>query len=225
LARNLLPQLAVALVDCNNFYCSCERVFDPRLATVPVAVLSNNDGCVIARSQEVKDLGVAMGTPAFQVRQQLAKHGVKVLSSNYTLYADMSRRVMEVMESMAPAVEIYSIDEAFVDLSRIPAGELDAFARELQAKVLRWTGIPVGIGIGTTKTLAKVANHYAKKHRADTGGVYSMIDDPGAEASCDGAKSATYGVSGGRMVHGSLVLAFDLLRICVTVNLVTSAAR
>ncbi len=111
--RNPPARGPVALVDCNNFYASCERAFDPSLAGVPVCVLSNNDGCVIARSQEVKDLGVPMGTPAFKVRKELAGHGVRVFSSNYALYADMSRRVMEVMERLSPVVEIYSIDEAF----------------------------------------------------------------------------------------------------------------
>ena len=173
---------AVALVDCNNFYASCERVFDPRLDGVPVAVLSNNDGCVIARSQEVKDLGIGMGTPAFQLRERFRQHRVRTFSSNYALYGDMSRRVMEVLEALAPAVEIYSIDEAFLDVSHVPPALLPAFGREVQAAVLLWTGIPTGVGIAATKTLAKVANHYAKKHRPATGGVYSMIGAADADA-------------------------------------------
>lgn len=168
--------MAIALVDVNNFYCSCERVFDPRLEDVPVAVLSNNDGCVVARSQEVKDLGVKMGTPAFQIREMMNKHGVRVFSSNYALYADMSRRVMEVLDGFTPSLEIYSIDEAFLDLSHLPPAVMGDFGREIQTTIRRWTGLPVGVGIGSTKTLAKVASHYAKKHRDQTGGVKSLID-------------------------------------------------
>ncbi|MEM6852887.1 MAG: Y-family DNA polymerase [Planctomycetota bacterium] len=178
--RNQPSKGPVALVDCNNFYASCERAFDPSLAGVPVCVLSNNDGCVIARSQEVKDLGVKMGTPAFKVREELKAHGVRVFSSNYTLYADMSRRVMEIMERLSPAVEVYSIDEAFIDLSIVPAGELEDFGRDLQATIHRWTGIPVGVGIGSTKTLAKVASHYGKKHRAETNAVF-VLDEANAD--------------------------------------------
>ena len=169
-------QPIIAMVDCNNFYCSCERVFDPTLANVPVAVLSNNDGCVIARSQEVKDAGIKMGTPAFKVRDQLKDHGVRVFSSNYTLYGDMSRRVMDVLDTMAPRIEVYSIDEAFLDLTGFDRDTLNDYGREIKRKVQRWTGIPVGVGIAPTKTLAKLANYYAKKHPVETGGVKTLLN-------------------------------------------------
>ncbi|CZP45183.1 Y-family DNA polymerase [Legionella pneumophila serogroup 1] len=152
-----------ALVDCNNFYVSCERLFKPALANKPILVLSNNDGCVIARSNEVKALGVQMGVPYFAVKALCKQHKVHVFSSNYTLYADMSRRVMSVLEDNWPAIEIYSIDEAFLDLNTLPQSEHNEFCHKLQKIVLRYTGIPVSIGIGATKTLAKLANHIAKK--------------------------------------------------------------
>ncbi|EMR02080.1 Y-family DNA polymerase [Cesiribacter andamanensis] len=158
----------MALVDCNNFYASCERVFDPLLEGQPIVVLSNNDGCVIARSQEAKDLGIKMGTPAFEIRELIEQQGVQVFSSNYTLYGDMSARVMETLRQFSPHVEVYSIDEAFLDADGLPGGsEPDALLRwgqELRATVRRHVGIPVGVGIGPTKALAKVANHIAKKH-------------------------------------------------------------
>ena len=155
-----------ALVDCQNFYCSCESLFDPRLRGRPVVVLSNNDGCVIARSAEARKLGIKMGAPAFQWREHCRGHQVKMLSSNYTLYGDMSRRVMSVLADLAPDIEIYSVDEAFLRLDGLglvdgPAG-LEAFGRRLRHTVGRWTGIPVGVGLGPTKTLAKAANRAAK---------------------------------------------------------------
>ena len=149
------------LVDCNNFYASCERVFDPRLRGVPVVVLSNNDGCIIARSAEAKALGFQMGDPEFKVRPLLRKHGVRVFSSNYTLYGDMSARVMEVLASFAE-VEVYSIDESFLDLEPV-TGCRTAFAQAVRERVAKWTGIPVSVGIAPTKTLAKLANRAAKK--------------------------------------------------------------
>ncbi len=151
-----------ALVDCNNFYVSCERVFDPRLRNKPVIVLSNNDGCVVARSNEVKALGVKMGVPAFEIANLLKKHNVISLSSNYTLYADMSSRVMEVLSNFTPQMEIYSIDEAFLNLAGI-TGSLADYARKIRDTVKKWTGMPVSIGIAQTKTLAKIANHLSKK--------------------------------------------------------------
>ena len=150
-----------ALVDCNNFYASCERVFNPKLIGVPVVVLSNNDGCVIARSEESKKLGVKMGTPAFQNEQVFKANGVQVFSSNYALYGDMSARVMNTTRTMVEHMEVYSIDEAFLALDEAQ-GEL--FAQELRSRVRQWTGIPVSVGIGTSKTLAKIANRYAKKN-------------------------------------------------------------
>ncbi|AHM60356.1 DNA repair nucleotidyltransferase/DNA polymerase [Flammeovirgaceae bacterium 311] len=159
----------IALVDCNNFYVSCERVFDPGLNGKPVVVLSNNDGCVISRSQEAKDLEIWMGAPAFQIRELVEQHQIKVFSSNYTLYGDMSGRVMQTLRTFSPNVEVYSIDEAFLDASGLPAGalpqDLTDWGQLLRATVRKNVGIPVGVGIGPTKTLAKVANWIAKKHR------------------------------------------------------------
>ncbi|MBD1877219.1 Y-family DNA polymerase [Nodosilinea sp. FACHB-131] len=149
----------IALVDCNNFYVSCERVFDPRLRDKPVVVLSNNDGCVVARSNEVKTLGIPMGAPVFKLRSQIQAHNIQVYSSNYTLYGDLSRRVMQTLEQFTPEVEVYSIDEAFLGLS----GDVDAIATQLRQTVQQWTGIPVSVGVAPTKTLAKVANHIATK--------------------------------------------------------------
>ncbi|SDT33600.1 DNA polymerase V [Pseudomonas sp. Z003-0.4C(8344-21)] len=163
-----------ALIDCNSFYASCERVFRPDLAKTPIVVLSNNDGCVIARSYDAKPF-VKMGAPYFQIRDDLRRHGIQVFSSNYALYGDMSERVMTIIESMVPAVEVYSIDEAFADLSGIP-GDLTAFGRSIRSAVFKRTGIPVGVGIAPTKTLAKLANHTAKRLQAHTGGVVDICD-------------------------------------------------
>jgi DNA polymerase V len=158
-----------ALVDCNNFYCSCERVFDPRLIGVPMVVLSNNDGCIISRSEEAKALGIPMGAPLHEQGETIRRYGVKVFSSNYTLYGDMSARVMSVLGQEASAIEIYSIDEAFLQL---PPSFNEEMARMLRARVLKSTGIPVCIGIAATKLLSKLANRYAKKNRQETGGVF-----------------------------------------------------
>jgi DNA polymerase V len=161
------------LIDCNSFYASCERVFRPDLAKVPIVVLSNNDGCVIARSYDAKPY-VKMGEPYFQIKHKLKQHGIVPFSSNYALYGDMSERVMTLIESMVPAVEVYSIDEAFVDLTGI--NDLDSLGRKIRSQVLRCTGIPVGVGIAHTKTLAKLANHTAKRLQAQTGGVVNICD-------------------------------------------------
>lgn len=152
-----------ALIDCNNFYASCERLFRPDLYNKPIVVLSNNDGCVIARSNEAKALGIKMGEPYFQIKHLSQKHKINVFSSNYTLYGDLSNRVMTIIEESWTDVEIYSIDEAFLDLSTLPLHQHDEFCAQLQKKILRCTGIPTSIGIGPSKTLAKVANHIAKK--------------------------------------------------------------
>ncbi|MBD8192117.1 translesion error-prone DNA polymerase V subunit UmuC [Pseudomonas fluorescens] len=162
-----------ALIDCNSFYASCERVFRPDLAKVPIVVLSNNDGCVIARSYDAKPF-IKMGEPYFQIKHKLRQHGIVAFSSNYALYGDMSERVMSLIEAMVPAVEVYSIDEAFADLTGI--GGLDALGRQIRAQVLRCTGIPVGVGIAHTKTLAKLANHTAKRLQSQTGGVVNITD-------------------------------------------------
>jgi DNA polymerase V len=160
-----MPQLA--LVDCNNFYVSCERVFRPDLMQVPVVVLSNNDGCAVSRSHEAKQLGIRMGQPWFECEQLAQAHGIIALSSNYALYADMSNRVMSILSSFAPQHEVYSIDECFLDLSGMP--DLYHLAYRIKERVGRWTGIPVCVGIGPTKTLAKLANHIAKKHPRSKG--------------------------------------------------------
>jgi DNA polymerase V len=160
-----------ALVDCNNFYASCERVFNPKIIHRPVVVLSNNDGCVIARSNEAKALGFKMGDPYFKVRPLIEKHGVAVFSSNYTLYGDMSSRVMQTLEQFAPELETYSIDEAFLNLAGFPPETLADHALTIRRTVKQWTGIPVSVGIGPTKTLAKAANRLAKTMPA-AGGVW-----------------------------------------------------
>jgi DNA polymerase V len=165
-----------ALVDCNNFYASCEKLFRPDLKHTPVVVLSNNDGCVVARSKEAKALGFKMGEPYFQVKEKIDRHGVEVFSSNYALYADISRRVMETLESITPAIEIYSIDEAFIDLTGMQANfDLLAFGQMIRNTVLKHTAISVGVGIAKTKTLAKLANNAAKTY-PKTGGVVVLTE-------------------------------------------------
>jgi len=163
-----------ALVDCNNFYASCEKLFRPDLANRPVVVLSNNDGCVIARSKEAKALGIKMGVPLFQIRHLIEKHHIQTFSSNYALYADMSARVMRTLEDMAPAVEVYSIDEAFLDLTGIEvATNLTEFGQFVRQRIQQWIGLTVCVGIAPTKTLAKLANHAAKAW-SKTGGVVDL---------------------------------------------------
>jgi DNA polymerase V len=161
-----------ALVDCNNFYVSCERVFNPKLENKPVIVLSNNDGCVVARSNEAKALNIAMGVPAFEIKDLIRKHNIEVFSSNYTLYADMSSRVMDTLATFTPGIEIYSIDEAFLNLAG-SAGSLTECGRQIRQTVKKWTGMPVSIGIAETKTLAKIANHLAK-HSTEYDGVLDL---------------------------------------------------
>ena len=160
----------VALVDCNNFYASCERVFNPKLEGKPVVVLSNNDGCVVARSNEVKALGIDMCEPWFKIEKVARRHGVVAFSSNYALYGDMSARFMGVLRQFSPHQEIYSIDECFLGLSGFESRDLTAYGQDIRRRVKQWTGIPVSIGIAPTKTLAKLANHVAKK-RAGYAGV------------------------------------------------------
>ena len=157
----------LALVDCNNFYVSCERVFRPDLARVPMVVLSNNDGCVVSRSNEAKALGIKMGQPWFECKPLAEEHGILAMSSNYALYADLSNRVMSILSGFSPRHEVYSIDECFVDLTGIPGLREVSYA--MRARVGQWTGIPVCVGIGPTKTLAKLANHVAKKHPRSRG--------------------------------------------------------
>ena len=169
--------MAIALVDANNFYVSCERVFRPSLEGRPVVVLSNNDGCVVARSAEVKALGVAMGTPWFQLQKLAKQEGIIALSSNYTLYADMSNRMMAVLSSFSPVQEVYSIDECFLDLQGFAQVQLHSIGQAARARVRQWLGLPVGVGIAATKTLAKLANHVAKK-RPEYAGVCVWDDLP-----------------------------------------------
>lgn len=165
----------IAIVDCNNFYASCERLFRPELEGKPVVVLSNNDGCVIARSNEAKDLGIKMGDAVFLVEDALKEYGIQAFSSNYALYGDMSARVMGTLASFTTAQEIYSIDECFLDLSGMAYTNLQLYCSKMRSTVLKNTGIPVGIGVATSKTLAKAANKFAKKH-AHTGSVF-IIDN------------------------------------------------
>jgi len=174
---------AYALVDCNNFYVSCERVFNPKLEGVPVVVLSNNDGCIVARSNEAKAIPIPFAVPAFQCRETFRKHKVRVLSSNYTLYADMSRRVMDTLREFAYDMEVYSIDEAFLSLVGLEKERRGEFCSFLRKTVRQWTGIPVSIGIGETKTLAKVASKVAKKSDE---GVFDIIDYPYADNVLEG---------------------------------------
>ncbi len=166
-----------ALIDCNDFYVSCERVFAPRLKGRPVVVLSNNDGCVISRSREAKDIGVAMGAPLFKVRALLEANGATIFSSNYELYGDMSRRVMQTLEEFAPRMEVYSIDEAFLDLSGYREAELAGVGRDIRRQIMRWTGIPVCVGIAGTKTLAKLAARVAKRS-TKAAGVVNLSASP-----------------------------------------------
>lgn len=160
-----------ALVDCNNFYASCEKLFEPRLAGTPVVVLSNNDGCVVARSAEVKALGIPMGVPWFKIREEAKRYGIVAFSSNYALYADMSNRVVEVLEGFSPNLEVYSIDESFLSLDGFPPATFEAYGREIRERVAKWLGLAVCVGIGPSKTLAKLANHCAKKNLAGSAGV------------------------------------------------------
>lgn len=163
-----------ALADCNNFYASCERVFNPSLYGRPVVVLSNNDGCIIARSQESKELGILMGQPAHQIEKLLREKNVAVFSANFPLYGDMSRRVMEILEANAPSIEIYSIDEAFLDLHNLAVDNFELYIQEVRRKTVKGTGIPISIGVAPTKTLAKLANHIAKKQFRKQG--YYILD-------------------------------------------------
>ena len=165
-----------ALVDCNSFYCSCERVFAPSLNHRPIIVLSNNDGCAVARTDEAKKLGIEMGAPLFKIKELIKKHNVKVFSSNYTLYGDMSSRVMEVLSTFAPEMEIYSIDEAFLSFTGMSHFDLTNYSKNIRRTVYQYTGIPTCIGIGPTKVLAKVANKVAKRNKEKNEGVFNLCD-------------------------------------------------
>ena len=164
-----------ALVDCNNFYASCERVFQPHLNGEPIVILSNNDGCIISRSYEAKALGFAMGAPEFQVRQELREKKVHVFSSNYALYGDLSNRVMKILEGYTPNLEVYSIDEAFLNFDGMPISDFHDYGLQMKQRVQKWVGIPVCVGFAPTKALSKVANKIAKKYQERTQGIY-VID-------------------------------------------------
>ena len=164
----------IALIDCNSFYVSCERLFNPKIQKVPVVVLSNNDGCVISRSTEAKRIGIKMGEPYFKVKELVKRNNVQIFSSNYALYGDISRRVMKVLKGFSDKIEIYSIDEAFIDLTHIKNELAEEYGKKIRERVLKWTGIPTSVGISNTKTLSKVANHVAKKNKA---GVFYLKND------------------------------------------------
>ena len=168
-----------AIVDCNSFYCSCERVFRPDLQYKPVVVLSNNDGCIISRSDEAKTLGVEMAGPYFKAKPIIEKNGVATFSSNYNLYGDMSRRVMDTLRMLVgdTNVEVYSVDEAFLDVKMIDKDKLNSYALQMRETVEQWTGVSVSVGIAPTKTLAKIANHLAKKNKKATECVYTLTDN------------------------------------------------
>jgi DNA polymerase V len=164
-----------ALVDCNNFYASCERVFQPQLVGKPIVVLSNNDGCIISRSEEAKALGIPMGAPEFQVREQLKNNNITIFSSNYTLYGDLSGRVMDILRQFTPNVEDYSIDEAFLNFDGIPIDDYHSYGLQIRKRIHKWLGLPVCVGIAPNKTLSKIANRIAKKFPEKTLGVH-VID-------------------------------------------------
>lgn len=164
------------IVDCNSFYCSAERLFRPDLLRKPVVVLSNNDGCIISRTDEAKAFGVGMAGPYFMAKPLIDKYGIEVFSSNYNLYGDLSMRVMDTLRTLSPSVEVYSVDEAFLDLSHIDPKEIPAYSMHIRKTVEQWTGISVSIGVASTKTLAKAANHLAKKNKAATQCVYILAD-------------------------------------------------
>jgi DNA polymerase V len=163
----------IALCDCNSFYASCESVFNPKLHGKPVIVLSNGDGCVVARSPQAKAIGIRMGEPVFKIRDLIQKHNVEVFSSNYTLYGDLSQRVMNALAEFTPEQEIYSIDEAFLNLAGFRHLDLDDYGKTIRRTVLKWTGVPISIGIATTKTLTKIAGDLAKQ---ESSGVFLLPD-------------------------------------------------
>lgn len=199
--------MPIVLVDCNNFYASCERVFVPRLRDKPVAVLSNNDGCIIARSDEVKALGIPMGAPYFKHRATLEAAGVHIFSANFELYGDLSRRVMQTLETFSDTIEVYSIDEAFL---HVPAqDDLTAFGAAIHERVARWTGIPVRVGIASTKTLAKAASELAKRTKRPT----FVLDDTNRKALGEVPVEDVWGIGrrwGARLRRNGVKTALDL---------------
>ena len=166
-----------ALVDCNNFYASCERVFQPQFIGKPVVILSNNDGCVISRSDEAKKVGVPMGTPLFKIKDLIKEKNIKVFSSNYPLYGDLSNRVMKILEQFTPNVEVYSIDESFLNFDGMKISDYHTYGVEMKSRIQKWVGLPVCVGFAPTKTLSKMANHIAKKFQERTQGIYVIDTD------------------------------------------------
>jgi DNA polymerase V len=167
----------IALIDCNSFYVSCERLFNPKIIHKPAVVLSNNDGCVISRSTEAKLIGIKMGEPYFKVKELVKKHKVHIFSSNYALYGDLSRRVMKTLNSFSEKIEIYSIDEAFINLAHVAEQDIEDYGKEIRERVLKWTGIPTSVGISNTKTLSKIANYIAKKNKTGVMYLSKNIDE------------------------------------------------
>ena len=176
-STNSSKKKKIALIDCNSFYVSCERLFNQKIINKPVVVLSNNDGCVISRSTEAKKIGIKMGEPYFKVKNLVKKNNVQIFSSNYSLYGDISRRVMKTLKSFSSNIEIYSIDEAFIDLSHVEEKEVEKYGKEIRERVLKWTGIPTSVGISNTKTLSKVANYIAKKNKTGVVFLKENIDE------------------------------------------------
>jgi DNA polymerase V len=209
-----------AIVDCNSFYCSCERVFRPELNHKPVVVLSNNDGCIISRSDEAKLLGVGMAGPYFQSRHAIEKNNITVFSSNYHLYGDLSWRVMETLRILSDdkkdhqRVEVYSVDEAFIDLDEMPEDQLKDFGRHIKETVEGWTGISVSVGVAPTKTLAKIANHLAKKNKAATGCVTSLANPEDLEKALQRTRvNEIWGVGGAyanKLIRLGITSAWEL---------------
>nr|WP_299074208.1 Y-family DNA polymerase [uncultured Allomuricauda sp.] len=206
-----------ALVDCNNFYASCERAFQPQFNNIPVAILSNNDGCFISRSDEAKKLGLPMAAPAFKYKKFCADNGIKVFSSNYPLYGDMSTRVMNILGTFTPDMEVYSVDEAFLKFDGFENYDFDSYGKEIQNKVQKCTGIPISIGIAPTKALAKVANKIAKKFRSKTGGVFVIQSDEGRIKALQWTKiESVWGVGYGnlkRLQLKNVKTAFDFIQL------------
>ncbi|MBS1596749.1 MAG: Y-family DNA polymerase [Bacteroidetes bacterium] len=207
------PRKWFAIVDCNSFYCSCERVFRPDLLHKPVVVLSNNDGCIVSRSDEAKKLGVGMAEPYFQSMHIIKKNDIAVFSSNYHLYGDMSWRVMETLRQLAPA-EVYSVDEAFLSLDNFSSAQLHAYAKQIKETVEQWTGISVSVGIAPTKTLAKIANHMAKKNKQATNCIKVMDTDESRIAALQQTRvSAIWGIGGAyanKLINWGITNALEL---------------
>jgi len=212
----------IAIVDCNSFYCSCESVFRPDIWTKPIAVLSNNDGCIIARNDKAKAIGVGMAGPYFQAKPLIEEHGVAIFSSNYNLYGDMSHRVMQTIKTLLPesCVEIYSVDECFLNLAHIPIEQLQHFCTYLKDRVETWTGIKVSIGVGKTKVLSKIANRLAKKDK-EASGCIMVLDNPEKEVEAlqNTQVAAIWGIGGQyalKLQQLGIKTAFQLKQMSIT---------